>query len=365
MRGFFATFRMGSKYLWTSPVSVVILTVFPILLILVLGNALSGYIEPETNLDPAPVAVAADLDSALGMFLQSEGIARFFELQFIEDEAQAQALVENGEVCAAVLERDGEIMVLRLPTGGGLGSLPTEVTLSIIDSYKSIGAAATIAAMRGEEFAGLPEATVKAVPLGGRVPGAMDYYAVTMLVMILLYTGMNGMDLFGKSLLGDTGSRVRLSPISGPALVGGLLAASTVTSFLQGMVTFIFSGVVYGVYWGQRIPLVLLTLFAVVLFSQALCITLVLLLRRYGPVMGAAQALFFVMTFVSKGYSKIPFGVAEKVFAYAPNALAHTVIFGAVYGGNEQKMMFSLALLFAMGAVLFVLAFILGRRRLA
>ena len=364
MRGFFATFRMGSKYLWTSPVSVVILTVFPILLILVLGNALSGYIEPETSLDPAPVAVAADQNSALGMFLQSEDIARFFDLQFI-DEAQAQALLENGEVCAAVLERGGEIEVLRLPAGGGLGSLPTEVTLSIVDSFRSIGAAATIAAMRGEAFAGLPEASVKAVPLGGRVPGAMDYYAVTMLVMILLYTGMNGMDLFGKSLLGDTGSRVRLSPISGPALVGGLLAASTVTSFLQGMVTFIFSGVVYGVYWGERIPLVLLTLFAVVLFSQALCIFLVLLLRRYGPVMGAAQALFFVMTFVSKGYTKISFGSAEKIFAYAPNALAHTVIFGAVYGGNEAKMMFSLALLFATGAVLFVLAFILGRRRLA
>jgi len=364
MRGFLATFRMGSKYLWTSPVSVVILTVFPILLILVLGNALSGYIEPETSLDPAPVAVAAAPDSALGAFLQSGEIARFFELTFT-NEAQAQALLENGEACAAVLERGGEITVLRLPAGGGLGSLPTEVTLSVIDSYKSIGAAATMAAVRGSEFTGLPEVSVKDVPLGGRVPGAMDYYAVTMLVMILLYTGMNGMDLFGKSLLGDTGARVRLSPVSGPALVGGLLAASTVTSFLQGMVTFVFSGVVYGVYWGQRVPLVLLTLFAVVLFSQALCIFLVLLLRRYGPVMGAAQALFFVMTFVSKGYSKISFGAAEKVFAYAPNALAHTVIFGAVYGGNEAKMMFNLALLFAMGAVLFILAFLLGRRRLA
>jgi len=362
MRGFLATFRMGFKYLWTSPVSVVILTVFPILLILVLGNALSGYIEPETSLDPAPVAVVADPDGPLGAFLQSEEISRFFDLQFT-DEAQARALVESVEAWAAVIEHEGDVSVLRLP--GGVNSLPTEITLSIIDSYKSIGAAATIASMRGGEFTGLPEVSIKAIPLGKRIPGAMDYYAVTMLVMILLYTGMNGMDLFGKSLLGDTGSRVRLAPISGATLVAGLLAASTVTSFLQGMVTFVFSGVIYGVYWGERIPLVLLTLFAVVLFSQALCILLVVLLRRYGPVMGAAQALFFLMTFVSKGYSKLSFGAAEKVFAYAPNALAHTVIFGAVYGGNESKMMFSLALLFALGAVLFTLAFLFGRRRLA
>ena len=362
MRGFIATFRMGFKYLWTSPVSVAVLTVFPIVLILVLGNALSAHIVPETSLDPAPVAVVADPDGPLGTFLQSEEIARFFDLRFV-DEEQARALVESVEVWAAVIEHEGDVTVLRLP--GGVNSLPTEITLSIIDSYQSIGAAAAVAAMRGGEFTGLPEVSIKDVPLGKRIPGAMDYYAVTMLVMILLYTGMNGMDLFGKSLLGDTGSRVRLAPISGTALTAGLLAASTVTSFLQGMVTFIFSGLVYGVYWGERVPLVLLTLFAVVLFSQALCILLVVTLRRYGPVMGAAQALFFVMTFVSKGYSKVSFGPAEKIFSYAPNALAHTVIFGAVYGGNESKMMLSLALLFALGGVLFVLAFIFGRRRLA
>jgi hypothetical protein len=364
MRGFLATFRMGCKYLWTNPVSVVVLTTFPILLILVLGSALRGYIAPETSLDPAPVAVAADPGGPLGAFLQSGEIARFLAPEFT-DETQARALLESGDACAAVLERGGEITVLRLPGGGGLDSLLTEVALSSVGSYKSSGAAAAAAAMRGGEFPGLPEAPVQDMALGGRVPDAMDYYAVTMLVTILLYTGMNGMDLFGKSLLGDTGSRVRLAPVSGSALAGGLLAASTVTSYLQGMVTFIFSGLVYGVHWGERIPLVLLALLAVVLFAQALCILLVALLRRYGPVMGMAQALFFVMTFVSKGYSKMNFGAAEKAFAYVPNALAHTVIFGAVYGGNEGKMMLSLALLFGMGAVLFVLAFLLGRRRLA
>jgi len=364
MRGFLATFRLGFKYLWTSPVNVVILIAFPILLILVLGNALSAFIAPETSLDPAPVAVVADPESQLGLFLQSEEIARFLELQFIE-ENQARALLEGGEVCAAVIEREGEVTVLRLPAGEGLGSLPAEMALSIVDSYKGIGAAMTFAAMRGEVFTGLPEVSIKDVPLGKRIPNAMDYYAVTMLVMILLYTGMNGMDLLGHSLLGNTGGRLRLAPVSRAALAGGLFAASTATSFLQGMVTFVFSGTVYGVYWGERIPLVLLALFAVVLFSQALCVFLIMLFRHAGAAMGAAQALFFFMTFISKGYTKFSFGSAEKAFAYAPNALAHTVIFGAVYGGNESRMMLSLALLFAMGAVMLALTFVLGRRRLA
>jgi len=362
MRAFTATFRAGFLYLWRNPTSVAILIVFPIVIILILGNALSSYIEVNTSLDPAPVAVVADPDGPLASYLKSEDISRFLASEFT-DEAHARELLADGDVVAVILEKGGGLSVLRTPGGG----TPTDLTLSIVDSYRQIGAAAAIAAVHGRninEILAL-DVNVKDVPLGKRVPTATDYYAVTMLVMILLYTGLNGQELFGKSVLGETGSRVRLAPVSQPALIGGLLAASTVTSFLQGMVTFVFTAAVYGVYWGERIPLVLLTLFALVLFSQSLCIFFTMLFRAPGTASALTQGLIWTTTFVSKGYAKINFGEADKIFAYAPNALAHTVIFGAIYGGAESTMIFDLALLFGLGALLFTGAFLLGRRRLA
>jgi hypothetical protein len=173
------------------------------------------------------------------------------------------------------------------------------------------------------------------------------------------------MELFNKCLLSETGRRIRLAPVRGPALVGGLLAASAVTSYLQGMVTFVISGAVYGVYWGERIPLVMAALFAVVFMSQALCIALIMLFRHQGAAAGASQAIFFILTFISNGYYKFDFGGASGIFAYSPNAMAQTVIFGAIYGGNEAKMAMCLALLFMLGAALYAVAFMLGRRRLA
>jgi hypothetical protein len=131
------------------------------------------------------------------------------------------------------------------------------------------------------------------------------------------------------------------------------------------MVTFVFSGLVYGVYWGERIPLVLLTLFAVVLFSQSLCILMLMVLRNQGAVNDVAQALIWVMTFVSKGYAKVDFGPMDEVFQYTPNAMAQTVIFGAIFGGNEAKMMMSLFILFGLALIFFILSFLSGRRRLA
>ncbi|MDR1735727.1 MAG: ABC transporter permease [Oscillospiraceae bacterium] len=362
MRGFFATFRMGFKYLWRSPVSAAILIGFPIVMILILGTALSSYISGETDLEPAKVAVAADPQGELAAFLRSGEIARFFTYTFT-DINEARRLVEAGEVTAAVIE-DASGTEVFCEAGEGFDA---SLALAVVDSYQEIGSAAAAAAAQGRDVYGIlgQEIAVRDVPLGMRVPSATDYYAVTMLVMILMMCGTNGIEMFGKGLLSDTGSRSLLTPVSKAAHVGGLLAASTVTSFLQGMVTFVFTAAVYGVYWGQRVPLVLLALFAVVLLSQSICIMLVLLFKRPDAASGLAQGLFYVLTLVSKGYSKINFGAADAVFQYAPNAMAHTVIFGAIYGGNEAKMALYLGLLFAASAVFFAIAFILGRRRLA
>ena len=362
MYGFLATFKLGFKYLWRSPVNVAILIAFPIAIIFILGNALSAYITIDLELEPAPVAISAAEEGEFASFLARDEISRFLIIRFTDKE-EARELAADGSVVAAFIEEDGEISAI-CPAGNGMY---TRLALSIVDSYKQIGAAAATAALSGRNVYELLEIepVVRDFPLGKRIPNAIDYYAVTMLVMILLYTGMNGMQLFEKGLLSDTGNRARVSPISKSALIGGLLAASAITSFLQGAATFLFTGIVYGVYWGERIPLVLLTLFGVVLFSQSLCIFLMTAIRHEGAVAGVTQASFFVMTFVSNGYMKMSFGQADKIFQYVPNAMAQTVIFGAIFGGNEAKMMLCLALLFSLSVLFFILAYVFGRRRMA
>ncbi|MCL2633007.1 MAG: ABC transporter permease [Oscillospiraceae bacterium] len=367
MKQFLAVFFMGFKYLWRNPLTVSVIICFPIVFILILGNALSSYITPVLDFEPLHIMYVTDNEESMfAEFLKTEDISRFLDIE-ITDEAQAVQSVTDNDICVAIFEKNGEISIIK----SSVSSVGTSVVLAVIDSYIQVSAAAEIAIANGanpfEVFRAInSEFAVDAVPLGNRVPNAMDYYAVTMLVYIMLLAGMNGLELFNKSLISDTGRRIMTAPVSKSTLICGLVAASTLTSFLQGMITFVFTALVYGVYWGERIPLVLVTLFAVVLLSQALCIFLILLFNNPGPPVAIIQATFFITTFVSGGYAKISFGgAADKVLAYAPNALAHTVIFGAIFGGNEGRMMFSLALLFALAIVFFVLAFFVGRRKLA
>jgi len=359
MNTFFATFKTSFKFLWRNPVSVIILIAFPIVLILILGTALSSYISPDSDIEPFTVAaVLDDENSEFAKFLKSDDISRFFKVDFVGEEP------DIGDVSLIVFEKNGEISIKK----SSEFDVYAEIGITVIKSYKQIREAVNTRLSSGDyaKIADIigKQITVTDTPLNKRVPSATDYYSVTMLVMILMYTGINGMDVFRKGLFSETGARIRTSPAPSAPHIAGLLAASTVTSYIQGMCTFLFSMFVYGAYWGDNIPLILLTLFSVVLFSQSLCIFLLMLFRNDGGANGAAQALFWIMTFVSQGYAKITFGEADKIFAYAPNALAHQIIFASAYGGDGGKIAANLCILLTISVVLFILSFILGRRKL-
>lgn len=363
MRSFWAIARAGFLCLWSEPMPVAILTVFPIVLIFVLGNALSSLVSNDDMIEAVECAYVSDApDSELYRFLAGDEMARYLSLTLCSSEEALELL--RGREVDCVIEESGREVAL----SERAGSSSARVAVNIVEAYRSAGAAAGIAAMDGRnplEYISAP-VDIADAPVGGRVPAAMDYYAITMLVMILLYTGMNGMSLFAMNMTGEFGMRLRAAPVGRGTAVAGTVAASTAVSFTQGMITFLFSWAVYGVYWGERLPLVLLTLFAMTLFSQILCIFVLLLVKTESASMGLLQIFFWLSTFVSKGYVKVDFGeAAERVFRFAPNALAHTVIFGAIYGGEEAVMSQSLLILLGITAALSAGAYLLGRRRLA
>jgi len=365
IKHFCAVFSIGFNYLLRNPVNMIVYTAFPIVIILILGNALSSYISPDLDFEPVPVAFITDNpESGFAVFVNSEDMERFITVT-VTDEAHAHESISKNLINAILIEKNNEITVIKATDNRGYSA----VILPLVDSYKQISSASELAIINGAAPIDIFRAAhldmgVQEMPLGKRVPSATDYYAVTMIVYILLYAGQNGLELFNKSLFSETGARIRTAPVTKPILIGGLISASTVVTFLQGMVTFIFTAAFYGVYWGERIPLVLLTLFILVLFSHAFALLVLVVLKNPGAAGGIIMAVFWVTTFVSGGFTKISFGELDKIFAYAPNSLVHTIIFGAIYGGNESKMMFSLFLICISALVMFIGAYLFGRRKL-
>jgi ABC-2 type transport system permease protein len=371
MKDFSIVFTKSFKFCWRDIASVAIFVAFPIVIIFVLGQALGGLFDGGFDFqgETIPVAIVAAEDSPLSAFLQSEEISHFLGAELVADKETAIRLLNDVEVFLVVIETDGEPQIT-LPNTSGVNAL---IALSLIESYHQIGAAMTIAAIEGRDMAELAvlagaDISVQQAALGNRTMSGIDFYAVTMMTMLMLFAGENGLQLFKKSMFGETGNRMFTTPVSKFSLTAGLLAAAVVATFMQGLVIFGFTKFVYGVYWGERIALVLLTLFGLVLFAQSFAIFLFMAFKNASAAGSAMQALIFVFTFLAGGFMgpALQFGESmERVIRFIPNSLAQTVLFGGMFGGDESRMMTDLGLLFAYSGVLFILAYLFGRRKLA
>lgn len=86
---------------------------------------------------------------------------------------------------------------------------------------------------------------------GPRFPSAINYYAIAMGVMHILF----GVSMASQSILGErregTLARLRTTPTTAAEIVGGKLLATFLTGFIQFSLLVIFTRLLYGVHWGS------------------------------------------------------------------------------------------------------------------
>lgn len=132
---------------------------------------------------------------------------------------------------------------------------------------------------------------------GPRIPAAMNYYAVAMGVMYILF----GVSMASQSILVErregTLARLRTTPTASADIVAGKLLATFLTGLTQFTLLVIFTRVLYGVRWGS--PLLLLMMITATAMAAAGLGTLVAALARSPEAAEAvAPALILPMSFL-------------------------------------------------------------------
>lgn len=149
---------------------------------------------------------------------------------------------------------------------------------------------------------------------GPRFPSAMDYYAVGMGVMYLLF----GVSMASQSILVErregTLARLRTTPTESADIVGGKLLATFLTGLAQFSLLVLFTRVFYGVQWGS--PLLLLMMIgATALAAAGLGTFLAALARTPEAVESLAPAIILPMSFL--GGSMFPIYAMPQWLEYA------------------------------------------------
>jgi ABC-2 type transport system permease protein len=91
-----------------------------------------------------------------------------------------------------------------------------------------------------------------------RQPGSLDYYAVTMLTLILMYASLTGLWSVKNEKNFKTGRRILASPVTKYEFLAGKISGGILITILQAVVVILFSQTILKAYWGTDIVTVIL-----------------------------------------------------------------------------------------------------------
>lgn len=358
------------------------LIVLPLVLIFILGNALSGYFNYEDQLvDPVEVGLVVSDESSAGFAepLRSEAVARWLNVRDYEDRERMLKALERGEIGYGVVvpEHFAEMVMngreafwelhpgpkteRNLVAESVIGELLDRINLaqSVAEALGDPRAAEAAVRAGGAEGSFV---TVTLADMTGRDYSAMQYYAAQMLVMFLLYAGMAAGLSIAEEREARTLDRLRAAPVMPVHVLAGKMTGHGLVGIGQAIVIIAFTRMFYGLEWGDRYGYLL----AASLFIVAASVSLAVIAAALAPNTRALQAIFMTlilgMTFLSGGFTPELGEPLERLGEFTFSFWASQSFIHLMLGSADAVVREHLAVLGSASAGLFLIAALLGRK---
>lgn len=350
----------------------------PVVLIFILGTALSPLFQ-YNEISPAMLGYVNEDEGLLAgyfdEFIHSDEVGRILEVTPLLSRQEGLTKLQEGEFLALIyLDRDfsrrvqaGEKTTIELIANPG-NTLRLAIVENVLESFIQ-GANATEALQRmGALDARYEHAgnIIEDVPVAasGIMPGSMDYYAVTMLVLFIMYGSMYSALGMSESYLGTIGHRIKGTPIRAAEHYTGMVTANIITVFVQALIVVAFTRYAFGVNWGTNIPMILLVISIMVLVAIGLGAMIIMLVKNETQASVILNIIIYVSTFIAGGYFKFPIQgtFLAALQQLSPNYRAQTAIFNTIYGGPASQTITMLGGLVLLVIATFAVAMVAERR---
>ena len=347
----------------------VIMIVFPIVVIYLLGTAVEGFF----NKDIAPkikIAVVNEdsgpIGNAFDKFLLGDAIRDKLVVSKLTSEVEARRAVDNKEYTAMVF----------LPTGlsdGVLSQTKRDITIygnddiafvqTIVGSFINAFNAQNAAMQQGLEplqiTGGNSVQRVNRVK-SDAVPNLKDYYAILVLLQVLIVGGVFGANITSKEYGSDMHIRVHALPVSQWSLLAGRILGSTFCLCLTSLAVIAFTGFAYGVNWNGSVPVMAWTILFFSFLMVGMGAVFGKLFQRFSAALMAILVLLFFFGIASGSVSPTS-GVTALGFL-TPNYYGKILLFGSIYGYSASLMIRSALCLLGFAALTFIALILLSRR---
>jgi len=361
--------------------SIILTLVLPALLIFILGTALSGIDSPR-SLDKISVAYVdedhGEISKEFDALLNADDIKNLIHIKEVTSYEDGIELMNNKKVQMLIYIKSnfsdsiekGKKAAINVYENDSKG-LHSIVVKSIVEGFISNANTIEVIHKIGTEQKAqtfVHSKSIIDIPITtkGNIPGAIDYYAVTMLAMTLMYGTLNASYSMAEDKFENTYIRIKSSPTKAYINYLGKTLGTIATLLLEAIILIVFTKYVYHVNWGSNIPMILFLCSLFSIFATGLGIMSYAVINDAKKSEGLLNILVVFFTFISGGYVKIgsPGGIFDKLVVFAPNKMFQTSMFNTIYDGPINQTQTSIIGLIFITAMVFLIAVSFGRRAL-
>ena len=356
--------------------SLIMMIAFPIVLILILGTALDGAFKVSSITKPLVYYVNEDtgtLGRAFDNYIKSSDISDIISVKTPVSIQSAKSEIINGDAEGLIYigndytrniteNKKSQIEVFTSDYSKINSSIINSITASFLTRANTIN---TIK-LKNNTAEYKTYKNIEEMPLSakGKTPRAVDYYSVTMLVMIIMYGINYGTYAYEEDKLNHTDIRINISPINKVDYLSGKTIGNILTLFFQALIVILFTKYVYKANWNGSIWITLYTCFIISVFAFGFGMLISSLTRDSKLSNVIVNIIVPLFTFISGGYAPIVKGkLIEIISNLSPNTLAQRAMFNNIYGGNPDLIFKSLAALTILSLIVFIILPLTERRK--
>lgn len=348
------------------------MVLFPIIMIVFLASAFSGVFNHEIDLSSINVQYTVNCSQQLADSFRSftEKTGKELGISFEETSNQEEGfkgIMDTEYSCYIYLSGDpDEIKIYKNEKYDFEANLVKSILETFSQRYDAIAEIAkSNPEMLGQIMSDTTMSFAKIESLDeNNQPESLDYYAVAILTLILMYSSMTGFWSIKSEQTMRTGNRILCAPVrKHEILIGKILGAVAVT-VVQAGVVILFSKFILKANFGNDLATLLLLVVVESLMAISMGTVTALLIKNEGAAQGVLNTLIPVVIFFGGGY--VPLSVMgegiERISVISPMKWINDAIFRVIYDSDYSAVPIAILVNLVIAAAFITISAVISKK---
>lgn len=353
--------------------TLVFMLAFPIVMMLILGTALSSAFDKSIKISKINVLYTEKNDSSFSSPFQNfikEAKKQDIYFTKASNGTDGKREVKQNQFDAYVEVTGKGIQFYGSERNSIQASMVEGMLTAFSDKYNLItevakekpGQVQTVLATVG----GAPGSFVKETSLNAdKAPGSMDYYAVAMTTMIALYSAISASYLIRGERMRNTAIRLAIAPINKMEIFLGKMIGGIALNLVCILLVMAFSHFAFGANWGSHLGMVVLILFTEVFLAVCFGLGLSYIIKTDQGTRSILMIVLQLASFFGGAYFKIDNadGILKFIMNLSPLTWAREALTKIIYNNDLTAAMPAVSLNLGIAIVFLMVAIVAFRKR--